>query len=113
MDPLVGRSRPAIIRAIVVFPEPDSPTMASDRPGRRPKETSSTATSSPNSLRSPVASRTGAPLVSAIGCRLELAPQLARAGAAGHPAVQLDEAGHGRAADLTGVRAAGREGTLR
>ena len=35
MAPLVGRSRPTIIRAIVVFPAPDCPTMASERPGRR------------------------------------------------------------------------------
>ena len=29
-SPAVGRSRPTIIRAIVVLPEPDSPTIASD-----------------------------------------------------------------------------------
>jgi LuxR family maltose regulon positive regulatory protein len=47
MVPLVDRSRPTIIRAIVVLPEPDSPTMASDRLRRRPKETLSTATNWP------------------------------------------------------------------
>src|SRR6516164_8926834 len=109
MVPLVGRSRPTIIRAIVVLPEPDSPTIASDRPGRRRNETSSTATRSPNSLRSPVASRTAEPLVSGIVCLLQLATQLRRAGAAGHPAVQLDDFGHGLPADVAGVGAAGRE----
>src|SRR5262249_56555666 len=93
MVPLVGRSRPTIIRAIVVFPAADSPTMARERPRGRVNETSSTATRSPNCLRSPVASRTGTPLVSGIVRCLELAAQLPRAGAAGDTAVQFDEAG--------------------
>ena len=33
MTPRVGRSKPTIIRAIVVFPAPDCPAMASERPG--------------------------------------------------------------------------------
>jgi hypothetical protein len=49
--PLVGRSRPMIILAIVVLPEPDSPTIASDSPSPTVNDTSSTATRSPNSLR--------------------------------------------------------------
>src|SRR5215472_14514184 len=112
MAPLVGRSRPTIIRAIVVLPEPDSPTIASDRPGRRRNETSSTATRSPNSLRSPAASRTGEPLLSGIGRLLKLATQLLRPGASGHPAVQLDQLGSRLQADVVGVRAAGREGAF-
>src|SRR5207247_2562081 len=112
MVPLVGRSRPTIIRAIVVLPEPDSPTMATDRPGGRRNDTSSTATRSPNSLRSPSASRMGAPVVSAIGRFLELAAQLARADAPRRPAVEVDEVGHRRPADIARVRAAGGEGAL-
>src|SRR5215472_19096035 len=112
MVPLVGRSRPTIIRAIVVLPEPDSPTMASDRPGGRSKETSSTATNSPNSLRSPVACSTGALSVSATGGTPQLAAQLTCPGAARHPAVQSGKRRHLGTADVRGVRAAGREGTL-
>ncbi len=44
MRPEVGRSRPMIMRAVVVLPEPDSPTMASEPPGATAKATSSTAT---------------------------------------------------------------------
>ena len=109
MVPLVGRSRPTIIRAIVVFPEPDSPTMASDRPGQRLKETLSTAANSPNFLPSEAASKTGARPFSAIGCRLESAAQFVSADTAGHPAVEFGQPGHRGAADLTGMRAAGRE----
>ena len=47
MRPRVGRSSPTIIRASVDFPEPDSPTIASDLPGVTEKEVSSTATSGP------------------------------------------------------------------
>src|SRR5579859_4477993 len=113
MVPLVGRSRPTIIRAIVVLPAPDSPTMASDRPCGRPKETSSTATNEPKCLRSPLTSRTAAPLPSAIGPRLEPTAKLVRPGAARHPAGQLDQAGHRGPADAGHMRAAGREGALR
>ena len=41
--PLVGRSTPVTIRAIVVLPEPLWPTSALTRPGRSANETSSTA----------------------------------------------------------------------
>src|SRR5262245_28188056 len=108
MVPLVGRSRPTIIRAIVVFPEPDSPTMASDRPGARRNDTSSTATRSPNSLRRPEASRTGALLVSAITGRPQLPPAYLRAHTPGQPAIDLGEPGHGGPADVVGMRTPGR-----
>src|SRR5436305_8002550 len=112
MVPRVGRSRPTIIRAMVVFPEPDSPTMASDRPGGRTNEMSSTATRAPNSLRSPATSRTGAPPLSGTRDLLELAAQLVRAGAAGQPAVEPGQGGDVGPADVAGVRAARRERAL-
>src|SRR6185312_137909 len=112
MVPRVGRSRPTIIRAMVVFPEPDSPTMAMERPGGSTNETSSTATRAPNSLRRPATSRTGAPPVSGTGDLLELAAQLVCASAAGQPAVQAGQGGDARPADIAGVRAAGGERTL-
>src|SRR5262249_54286446 len=59
MVPEVGRSRPTIIRATVVLPLPDSPTMASDRPGSRSKLMSSTATRAPKTLRRLSTDRTG------------------------------------------------------
>ena len=51
MVPAVGFSRPQIMRATVVLPLPDSPTMASDRPAMRSNVMSSTATWVPNTLR--------------------------------------------------------------
>ncbi len=44
---------------MVVLPEPDSPTIASDLACGTVKLTPSTATRSPNSLRSPLTSSTG------------------------------------------------------
>ncbi len=41
--PLVGASSPIIRLAVVVFPHPDSPTMARTSPGRSSRETPSTA----------------------------------------------------------------------
>lgn len=43
MVPLVGRSRPTSIRAMVVLPDPDSPTMPSEPPAGTVKSTSATA----------------------------------------------------------------------
>src|SRR5215471_15194013 len=69
MVPAVGRSSPTIIRAMVVLPEPDSPTIASDLAEGTVKLTASTATRSPNSLRSPFTSSTGrSPLPAMVGC---------------------------------------------
>ena len=53
--PAVGRSRPTIIRATVVLPEPDSPTMASEPAGReRRTRRRRRRPASPNSLRRPI-----------------------------------------------------------
>ena len=43
ISPLSGYSKPFIILAIVVFPDPDSPTIATLSPLNTEKETSSTA----------------------------------------------------------------------
>ena len=69
MTPAVGRSRPMIMRATVVLPEPDSPTTASDRPASTRNDTSSTATSGPNSLRRPSTSTTASDPASDMACR--------------------------------------------
>src|SRR6478609_9707151 len=120
--PLVGRSSPTIIRAMVVLPEPDSPTMASDPASGMPNDTSSTATSGPNSLRRPATSSAAGPLasgtrsagavVSGIGDRLEFSAQLVRARAPGQPVADLQQIGHRGQADVAGVRAARRERAL-
>ena len=84
--PWVGLSSPTIILAMVVLPEPDSPTMASDPASGMANETSSTATSGPNSLRRPETASAAVPLaagvvapatpVSGIGGHLQLPAQL-------------------------------------
>src|SRR6185437_16188492 len=137
MVPWVGRSRPTIIFAIVVLPEPDSPTMASDPAAGTVNDTSSTATSGPNSLRRPATSSTGTPgpitsgtgpsgagpsgtgppLVSGIGAlsrRFHGQPpaQLVRPHAAGQPAVELGHRGRGRPAAVLGPVAPGGEGAF-
>src|SRR5580692_9578208 len=113
--PLVGRSRPTIIRAIVVLPDPDSPTIASDRPGGIANETLSTATRLPNSLRSPIASRTGA-VLPAPSCSdmssLQVPAQLAGPAASRHAAVELGQLRNRRQAGRLRVRAPGRERAL-
>src|SRR5262249_39564600 len=107
--PAVGRSSPTIIRAMVVLPEPDSPTIASDLAGGTVKVTPSTATRSPNSLRSPLTSSTGRPplpaMVACDGASSDMwRPVLRRPGprrpapvdrppAAGQPAVKPDQPG--------------------
>src|SRR4029077_10254868 len=58
MVPAVGRSRPTIMRAMVVLPEPDSPTIASDPRSGITNDASWTAVTSPNVLVSPATSRT-------------------------------------------------------
>src|SRR5262245_53623766 len=101
------------MRAIVVLPEPDSPTIASDRAVLTRSDTSATATRSPNSLRRPAASRTGAPSVSVTGRPSKRAAELVRAHAPGQPAVQLGQPGHGGPAGVPGVAAPRRERALR
>src|SRR5579885_1261983 len=109
MTPAVGRSRPTIIFATVVLPDPDSPTMASDPPSGSENETSSTATSWPNSLRRPLTSRIG----SAMRAELHVPDQIRRAHAARHAAVELDELGARAPAHVLRVGAARRESALR
>jgi 1-pyrroline dehydrogenase len=47
MRPLVGCSNPAIIRSVVVLPQPDGPSIEKNSPGPIEKSASSTATKSP------------------------------------------------------------------
>ena len=49
--PAVGRSNPPIIRSVVVLPQPDGPSSEKNSPVWIVSETSSTATTSPKSLR--------------------------------------------------------------
>ena len=58
--PAVGSSKPAIMRSIVVLPEPDGPSSEKNSPAPMSSETSSTATTEPKRLvtRAP-RSRTG------------------------------------------------------
>src|SRR5258705_7654810 len=100
MDPAVGRSRPTISFATVVFPEPDSPTIASEPPSGSVNETSLTATSAPNSLRRSLTSSTG----SAMDNDLQPAAQLFSAGAAREPAAKLDQGGPRLAANVHRMR---------
>src|SRR2546430_16592090 len=102
MVPAVGRSRPPIILATVVLPEPDSPTIARDPPSGSENETSSTAVRGPNSLRRALTSSTD----SAMQRHLEAAAQLFCAHASAQAAVERDERRPGLAAYVEGVRAA-------
>ena len=94
MVPAVGRSRPTIILATVVLPEPDSPTIARDPPSGSENETSSTAVRGPNSLRRALTSSTD----SAMQRHLEAAAQLFCAHASAQAAVERDERRPGLAA---------------
>ncbi len=49
--PDVGCSNPAIIFSVVVLPQPDGPSIAKNSPCSMPKLACSTATKSPNYLR--------------------------------------------------------------
>ena len=51
--PLVGCSKPAIIFSSVVLPQPDGPRSEKNSPRAIAKSARSTATKSPNSLRTP------------------------------------------------------------
>src|ERR1700723_1409713 len=100
MVPEVGRSRPTIIRAIVVLPEPDSPTIASDWPAGTENVTSSTAVKFANFL---VRCET-----SSIG-HLQPPAQFARPHAPGQPAVEIRQRHRRGTAGVGRVRAPGRE----
>src|SRR4051794_1876352 len=64
MLPASGRSKPAIMRRQVVFPEPDGPSRVKNSPRRMSRSTPSTATTSPNSLRTPTSLMSGVWVVS-------------------------------------------------
>src|SRR5689334_16179912 len=51
--PVSGCSKPAIIRSVVVFPEPDGPSSVKNSPAPTFRSTSSTATTSPYVFRHP------------------------------------------------------------
>src|ERR1700680_2962543 len=51
--PASGRSKPAIIRSVVVFPEPDGPSSGKNPPSAPRRSTPSTATTLPNTFRPP------------------------------------------------------------
>ena len=49
--PLVGRSNPAIIRSVVVFPQPDGPSSVKNSPGGISRSMPATATKLAERLR--------------------------------------------------------------
>src|SRR4051812_26401592 len=49
-DPALGSSRPATIRSVVVFPQPEGPSKAKNDPSATARLRSSTATKSPKRL---------------------------------------------------------------
>src|SRR3954454_20257554 len=51
--PVSGRSNPAMMRSVVVFPDPDGPSSVKNSPSPTARSTSSTATTSPYVLRIP------------------------------------------------------------
>src|SRR6056297_1232490 len=59
MSPDVGLRNPAIIRMIVVLPQPDGPRIEKKLPGGTEKETLSTAVASPNRFTRLAHSRSG------------------------------------------------------
>src|SRR5258708_16618825 len=52
MRPEVGSSSPAIMRSVVVLPQPEGPSMTKNSPSPTTKLDSRTATKSPKALRS-------------------------------------------------------------
>ncbi len=54
MRPASGCSKPAIIRSVVVLPQPDGPSIEKNSPPRMVNETSLTATTSPKRLVTPL-----------------------------------------------------------
>src|SRR6476659_3557110 len=53
MRPSSGRSNPAIIRNVVVLPEPDGPSIVKNSPRAMSRSTPSTAATSPYRFRTP------------------------------------------------------------
>ena len=62
MRPAVGCSKPAIIRNVVVFPQPDGPSSEKNSPAAMSRSMPRTATESSNDFSSPI-SRTAPPPV--------------------------------------------------
>src|SRR5437868_15544893 len=59
ISPAVGGSKPAIIRSVVVFPEPEAPSSVRNSPAAISRESSSTARKSPNRFEMRRSSRIG------------------------------------------------------
>src|SRR3990172_1608746 len=55
--PAVGTSKPAIIRSVVVLPQPDGPRKLTNSPFSAPRLKSSTATVAPKCFCTPVSTR--------------------------------------------------------
>src|SRR2546421_2220177 len=58
--PASGRSKPAMTRSVVVFPDPDGPSMVKNSPAAMSRSTPSTATTSPYARRIPERRTAGA-----------------------------------------------------
>src|SRR6056297_4299927 len=69
MSPSEGARNPAIIRMIVVLPQPDGPRMEKNEPGGTSKLTSSTAVVSPNRLVRWVQARSGCVILGVLQCK--------------------------------------------
>ena len=54
MRPAVGLMKPAIIRKVVVLPQPDGPSSDTNSPSRRVRSTSATAGTGPKLLPRPI-----------------------------------------------------------
>src|SRR5215216_1333378 len=61
ISPSVGSSNPAIIRSVVVLPQPDGPSSARNSPGCTSRSMRSTATRSPNRFVTPRSTTSGFP----------------------------------------------------
>src|SRR5215210_6712434 len=59
ISPAVGSSKPAIIRSVVVLPQPDGPSRARNSPGCTSRSMSSTATRSPKRFVTPRSATSG------------------------------------------------------
>ena len=119
--PLVGRSSPTIIRAMVVLPEPDSPTIAIDRPAgdgearRRPRQrgcrTPCAGGRRPARARSSQARSASGTGASGIRHR-QLSTQLSCPDTTRQAAVESGQVRYASPARIARVRAARREGAL-
>src|SRR4029434_298179 len=68
--PASGSTSPATMRSTVLLPQPEGPSRERNSPGAASRETSATATTGPNALRSPETRSAGAaPLTAADASR--------------------------------------------